>query len=131
MKKKGNTSDFSKERSAELRAVFFSQETYSTSDAAIEKIVKSPSSRFWVDPARARDVMSRMERDPEYTASMHTERQRMYEALFRRYREIRRQFPGRSKIKAVTMAIYSGAPEFYLSASRARRLVYSSPIHDS
>ena len=126
MKKKGNTSDFSNERSAELRAVFFSQETYSTSDAAIEKIVKSPSSRFWVDPDRARDVMSRMERDPEYTASMHPEKQRMYEALFRRYREIRQQFPGRSKIKAVTMAIYSGAPEFYLSASRARRLVYSS-----
>lgn len=126
MKKKGNTCDFNSQRTAELRKAFFSQDTYSTSDAAIEKVVKTPSSRFWVDPARARDVMSRMERDTRYTASMHPERQRMYEALFRRYLEIRQQYPKQSKIGAVTMAIFSGAPEFYLSAARARRLVCSS-----
>ena len=126
MKKKGNISDFTDQRNAELRAAFFSQETYSTSDAAMAKVLKTPASRFWVDPPRARDVMSRMERDRAYTASMHPERQRMYEALFRRYLEIRRQFPGESKIKAVTMAIYSGAPEFYLSASAARKVVYNN-----
>lgn len=126
MKKKGNTSDFSSQRNAELRAAFFSQETYSTSDSAINKVVKTPTSRFWVDPARARDVMSRMEKDPLATASMHPERRRMYEDLYRRYQEIRLQFPGQSKIKAVTMAIYSGAPEFYLSTWRARHIVYDN-----
>lgn len=127
MKKKGNTSDYTDQRNAELRAAFFSQETYSTSDAAMGKVLNTPASRFWVDPSRARDVLSRMERDKRYTSSMYPERQRMYEALFRRYLEIRRQFPGQSKIKSVTMAIYSGAPEFYLSASAARRVLYANP----
>ena len=67
-----------------------------------------------------------MEKDPLATASMHPERRRMYEDLYRRYQEIRLQFPGQSKIKAVTMAIYSGAPEFYLSTWRARHIVYDN-----
>ncbi|MDE7347534.1 MAG: hypothetical protein K2N48_12455 [Muribaculaceae bacterium] len=124
MKKKGSTSDFIKQRNAELRAAFFSQRQYSTSDIVIEKAVRTPASRFWVDPDRARDVISRIEKDPGLLEGMYPERRRMYDALIRKYREIKRQFPGRSKIHSVTMAIYSGAPEFYLSTSRARSIVY-------
>ena len=124
MKKKGSTSDFIDQRNAELRAAFFSQEQYSTSDKAMEKTLRTPASRFWVDPDRARDVISRIEKDPKFLEGMYPERRRMYDALIRKYNEIRRQFPSRSKIHAVTMAIYSGAPEFYLSASRARSIVY-------
>ena len=126
MKKKGSTSDFTGQRNKELRAAFFSQDNYSTSDANMRQTVKSPSSRFWVDPDRARDMMSRIEKDPDCLLGMNEERRRMYAELFRKYQQICRQFPGQSKIRSVTMAIYSGAPEFYLSLSRARRILYSN-----
>ena len=125
MKKKGNTSDFTNQRNSELRAAFFSQGVYSTSDAVIQRTLKTPATRFWVDPDRARDMMSRIEKDPQCMAGMHPERQRMYAALYRKYREIQRLNPGQSKIRSVTMAIYSGAPEFYLSVARARSIIYN------
>ena len=125
MKKKGNVSDYAEERNEELRNAFFSQNHYSTTSEAIEKTVKSPSSRFWVDPDRARDVISRIEKNPHVTTTMYPQRRRMYEELYRKYREITRQFPGQSKIESVTMAVYSAAPEFYLTPSGARRIIYS------
>ena len=125
MKKKGSISDFIRRRNEELRAAFFSQSVYSTSDKVMEKTVKTPASRFWVDPDRARDMMSRIEKDPECIATMYPERRRMYAELYRRYQEICRQYPKQSKIQSVTMAIYSGAPEFFLSSSRARSILYS------
>ena len=126
MKKKGSTSDFTKERNAELRAAFFSQGHYSTSDAVMRQTVKTPASRFWVDPDRARDVISRLERDPASLDTMQRERRRMYEALYRRYQEIQSRYPGQTRIQAVTMAIFSGAPEFYLTASGARNILYNN-----
>ena len=123
MKKKGNTSDYTDERNAELRNAFFSQLGYSTTSEALKRSVKTPSSRFWVDPDRARDMISRIEKDPDSTQKMYPQRRRMYEALYRRYREMSRQFPGRSKIQTVTMAVYSQAPEFFLTPSAARRIL--------
>lgn len=124
MKKKGSCCDFNAQRNAELRAAFFNQDVYSTSDAVIQRTVKTPASRFWVDPDRARDVMSRIEKDPDTLNSMNPERRRMYAALYKKYQELRRQFPSYSKIKAVTIAIYSGAPEFFLATSSARAIIY-------
>lgn len=125
MRKKGSTSDFTRQRNEELRAAFFSQGVYSTSDTVMEKTVKTPASRFWVDPTRARDMMSRIEKDPECIKGMYPERGRMYAELYRKYRDTCRRYPKQSKIESVTMAIYSGAPEFYLSSSRARSILYS------
>ena len=124
MRKKGSVSDCFAQRNAELRAAFFNQGVYSTCDEVIKKTIKTPSSRFWVDPDRARDIMSRIEKDPDSISGMYPERRRMYLALYERYRELRRQFPSDSKIKAVSMAIYSGAPEFFLGTSTARRIIY-------
>lgn len=124
MKKKGSVCDFNAERNAELRTAFFSQGVYSTRDEVVSKVVKTPASRFWVDPERARDVMSRIEKDPESISGMKPERQRMYMALYKKYCEIREQFPSDPKIKAVSMAIYSGAPEFFLSPATARSILY-------
>lgn len=124
MKRKGSTSDFSNERNAELRAAFFNQGVYSTSDKVMENTVKTPTSRFWVDPERARDVMSRMEKDPASISRMKPERQRMYLALYEKYKAVRKKHPATSKISCTTMAIYSGAPEFYLAPSTARSIIY-------
>lgn len=124
MKKKGNKSDFTAERDAELRNAFFNQGIYSTCDEVMKRTVKTPASRFWVDPDRARDIMSRIEKDPESISSMKPERQRMYMALYERYRELRRQYPTDPKIKSASLAVYSAAPEFFLSPATARTIIY-------
>lgn len=125
MKKKGNRCEFHEKRASELKMAFFSQNSYSTSDEAMKKILKTPTSRFWVEPERARDVLTRMERNSDYLSGMHPDRQRMYKVLFEKYQELRLKNPGESKISCVTMAIYSGAPEFFLSPSTARSIIYN------
>ena len=125
MKKKGCSCDFNADRNAELRAAFFNQEVYSTSDKEIKKTLKTPTSRFWVDPDRARDIMSRMEKDPEALSGMKPERRRMYKALFDKYQKLRKQNPTDPKIKVVSIAIYSGAPEFFIAPSTARSIIYN------
>lgn len=125
MKKKGSTCDFNADRNAELRAAFFNQDVYSTSDKVLKKTIKTPASRFWVDPDRARDIMSLMEKDPEAISGMKPERKRMYKALFEKYQKLRKLHPSDAKIKVVSMAIYSGAPEFFLAPSTARSIIYS------
>ncbi len=124
MKKKGSTSDCYAERNAEFRTAFFNQGIYSTSDSVLKQAIKTPTSRFWVDPDRARDVMSKIEKDPDTISGMHPERRRMYLALYDKYKDVRKQFPTDPKIKAVSVAIFSGAPEFFLSPSTARSIIY-------
>lgn len=126
MKRKGSTSDFNAERDTELRAAFFSQGIYSTSDEVMAKTVKTPTTRFWVDPDRARDIMSRIEKDPGALSGMKPERKRMYLALYEKYKAVRRNNPKASKISCTTMAVYSGAPEFFLAPSTARSIIYNA-----
>lgn len=124
MKRKGAKCDYSKARNRELREAFFSQKSYSTSDECMRRVIGSPSSRFWVDPDRARDVMSGIERNPAILDKMNEERARMYRALYGKYREIRKAHPEKTKISCVSSAIFSGAPEFFIAPSTARAIIY-------
>ena len=124
MKKKGSSCDYNAERNAELRKAFFNQGVYSTSDKVLKKTLKTPTSRFWIDPDRARDIMSRMEKDPEALSNMKPERKRMYKALFEKYQKLRKQYPSDPKIRVVSIAIYSGAPEFFIAPATARSIIY-------
>lgn len=126
MKKKGSTSDFASARNEELRRAFFDQGIYSTSDEVMRKVVKKPSSRFWVDPDRARDIVSRYRRDPHSIDGMIPSRRAMYAALSHRCAELERMHPDRSMAHCMTMAVYSAAPEFYLSPATARKIIYNS-----
>lgn len=129
MKKQGNTSDFTEERNAELRERFFSHSgtdaaRYST-DHLLERTVKSRSSRFWVDPDRARDILSRYKRDAHALDRMLPGKRAMYEALYARYSSIQESKPHASMIECVTEAVYSEAPEFFLAPWSARRIIFS------
>lgn len=125
MKRKGSTSDFTADRNKELREKFFSQKVYSTTDTALMKTLKTPSTRFWVDPDRARDVLSSIKKNPAVLNKMYPERQRMYKALMSKYEEIQQRHPDKSRVECVSMAIYSGAPEFFLTPSAARNILYN------
>lgn len=125
MKRLGSKCDFLQERNAELRAAFFSQKCYSTNIDNMKRVVASPASRFWVDPDRARDVMSKMEADPDALADMKPQRRRMYYALFSRYSSIRKRNPRLPKIHCVSKAIFEGAPEFFIAPATAISIIYS------
>ena len=125
MKRKGSTSDFTEDRNKELREKFFSQKAYSTTDTALMKTLKTPTTRFWVEPDRARDVLSSIRKNPAVLEKMYPERQRMYKALLSRYEEIKRRHPCKSMVECVSMAIYAGAPEFFLTPSAARNILYN------
>lgn len=125
MKKKGSTSDFATERNQEIRRAFFDQGIYSTADEVMEKVVKRPCSRFWIEPLRARDIVSRYRRDARSLDGMRAHRREMFRMLDIRCAEYERRFPKKSMIRCMTMAVYSGAPEFYMSPATARRLIYS------
>ncbi len=124
MKRKGSKSDFIAERNKELRDAFFSQKVYSTTDRALEKVIKSPASRFWVDPDRARDVISQISKNPSILEQMYPQRKRMYQALIKKFEQTRTLFPQESKINCISMAIFSGAPEFFITPSAHRNLLY-------
>lgn len=128
MKKKGSTSDYIEERNAELRERFFSQKGYEvntyTTDHLLERAVKSGSSRFWVDPYRARDIISRYDRDPHSLDRMLPGRRAMYRELYARFAEIRHANPCASMIECVSRAILSPAPEFYLTFHTARQIIF-------
>lgn len=124
MKRKGNKSDFTEARNKELRRAFFNNDIYSTSDENMKRVLKTPASRFWVDPDRARDVISSVKKNPALLEKMKPEKERMYRALMAKYDEIRSIYPEKSRVECVSMAIYSGAPEFYMAASTARGILY-------
>lgn len=126
MKKKGSISDFACARNEELRRAFFDQGVYSTADEVMEKVVKTPSSRFWVDPERARDIVSRYRRDPHSIDRMIPTRREMYRTLSRRCADLEKRHPDKSMIHCMTLAVYSAAPEFYLAPSTARSIIYTS-----
>lgn len=92
----------------------------------MEKVVKSPSSRFWVDPDRARDIVSRYRREPRSLDGMIPSRRAMYKTLSRRCAEFELRYPDRPMVHCMEMAVYSGAPEFYLSPGTARNIIYRS-----
>lgn len=128
MKKQGSISDFMEERDTELRDLFLSRSgreaALYTTDHLLERAVKSPSSRFWVDPERARDILSRYSKDAHALDRMLPGRRAMYEALYARYASIRESKPLASMIECVTEAVYSEAPEFFLTPWTARRIVF-------
>lgn len=130
MKRKGAKSDFTRERNEELRAAFFSQKAYAVDRESLRRLAATPASRFWVDPERARDVMSSMERRPDALRAMKPQRRRMYEALYSRYSDFRTRNPEMTKIQCVSMAIFSGAPEFFISPKTAQNIIYSR-LHPS
>lgn len=129
MKKKGSKSDYINERNAELRRRYFDRSAYesrmASNEAMLENAVKSPCSRFWVDPDRARDILSRYRRDPRALDSMLPGRKAMYLELYARYQEIQKANPGMSMIGCVSIAVFSRAPQFFISPATARSIISS------
>ena len=92
---------------------------------AYERMVKEPAPRYYITPKQAYHVLLRMMKgDFEYVDTMPESKRKMYYSLFEVVNELtmKRSFIGKSLWYIVPFAVTSPAPEFFISAERARHI---------
>ena len=92
---------------------------------AYEKMVKEPAPRYYITPKQAYQVLARMMKgDFEIVDMMATGKRRMYYSLFEEVLKLseKREFIGKSLWYIVPFAVNSPAPEFFITAERARHI---------
>lgn len=125
MKKKGSISDFTGNRNSELYRSFSEQLRNPLVSGNVDlyaNTVRSPCSRFWVSERRAAEVVSALRKGGNLPAMLE-EKRRMYVEIRKRAEEILAKNPGLSLSRAVEQAVWSPAPEFYLSPETARKTI--------
>lgn len=126
MKKRGSTSDFTIDRDRELHESFM-HILRTERDIPLRRMfamaAKRPSSRFWVSEPRAAIVVSHM-REGRQLPAMLPKRREMFEEIRRRAESIMAKDPSLCLTHAVNEAIYTEAPEFYLTDESARSIIY-------
>lgn len=91
---------------------------------AFHEAVESPAPRFWVSEIRAARVVSLLYKGEDVLSGMHPKKQEMYMEIFRRVKEMRKQFPHMSLGDIVFEVVNSEAPSFYLTVSSAQKIIY-------
>lgn len=84
-----------------------------------EKIVNSPSPRFWVSEERAAAVVSAIMRGKPVLKMMRPTKRAMFEEIHRRVVALKEQHPDWHLCRLVFEVVNSPAPKFYMEASSA------------
>lgn len=84
-----------------------------------EKIVNSPSPRFWVSEERAAAVVSAIMRGKPVLKMMRPTKRAMFEEIHRRVVALKVQHPDWHLCRLVFEVVNSPAPKFYMEASSA------------
>lgn len=84
-----------------------------------EKIVNSPSPRFWVSEERAAAVVSAIMRGKPVLKMMRPTKRAMFEEIHRRVVALKKEHPDWHLCQLVFEVVNSPAPKFYMEASSA------------
>lgn len=84
-----------------------------------EKIVNSPSPRFWVSEERAAAVVSAIMRGKPVLKMMRPTKRAMFEEIHRRVIALKKKHPDWHLCQLVFEVVNSPAPKFYMEASSA------------
>lgn len=84
-----------------------------------EKIVNSPSPRFWVSEERAAAVVSAIMRGKPVLKMMRPTKRAMFEEIHRRVVALKKKHPNWHLCQLVFEVVNSPAPKFYMEASSA------------
>lgn len=84
-----------------------------------EKIVNSPSNRFWVSEERATAVVSAIMRGKPVLETMRPTKREMFEEIHRRVVALKKKHPDWHLCRLVFKVVNSPAPKFYMEASSA------------
>lgn len=89
----------------------------------MQRIVDSPSKRFWVSERRAAIVVSGMMKGvyPKNISKMKLE---MYEEIYRRVLAMQKQYPNRSLSELTAAVVGQKAPKFYLTPGSAHVIIH-------
>lgn len=79
-----------------------------------EEIAKTPAPRYWISENRASFVVSAMEKGIEMPNIIPC-RKRLYEHLYKLYKEEKNKHPQRSTYSIMSEIVYSPAPESFVS----------------
>lgn len=126
MRKKNAISEFSDQRSRMLLQNF--RESIATQSKisfkrAFKEAAEAPAPRFWVSEARAVRVISMMLKGDDALSGMRPEKRAMYEEIFRRVQEKKKQNPGAVLGDIVFEIVNSEAPRSYIDWQWAQRLI--------
>lgn len=122
MKSFGSVLAFTRERNAALLKAY-RQQVESASFIRLneigQKIVNSPSPRFWVSEERAAAVVSAIMRGKPVLDTMRPTKREMFEEIHRRVVALKAKHPDWHLCELVYEVVNSPAPKFYMEASSA------------
>lgn len=84
-----------------------------------QKIVDSPSPRFWVSEERAAAVVSAIMRGKPVLDSMRPSKREMFDEIYRRVIALKALHPDWHLSELIFDVVHSPAPKFYMEASSA------------
>lgn len=122
MKSFGSVLAFTRERNAALLKAYREQvdaASFVRLNEIGEKIVNSPSPRFWVSEERAAAVVSAIMRGKPVLETMRPTKREMFEEIHRRVVALKEQHPDWHLCQLVFKVVYSPAPKFYMEVSSA------------
>lgn len=122
MKSFGSVLAFTRERNAALLKVYREQvdaASFVRLNEIGEKIVNSPSPRFWVSEERAAAVVSAIMRGNPVLETMRPTKREMFEEIHRRVMALKEQHPDWHLCQLVFNVVNSPAPKFYMEVSSA------------
>ncbi len=120
MKSFGSVLAFTRKRNAALLKAYREQITstgYIRLSEIGERIVNSPSPRFWVSEERAAVVVSAIMRGKPVLDSMRPSKREMFEEIHRRVVALKEAHPDWQLCQLVSEVVNSPAPKFYMEAS--------------
>lgn len=142
MKKRGVKFEYEEERDRDLMRAYCEQlrRLYDEHggvqllDDVFRRLVRMPSSRFWVSETRAAVVVGAMCREADRVGGtprrwetlrrMRTTKRRMYAEIYRRYRLRQQARPDLGIFQNVTYVVLQAAPEFYITPDSAKVIYY-------
>lgn len=122
MKSFGSVLSFTRERNAALLKAYrelVDAASFVRLNEIGEKIVNSPSPRFWVSEERAAAVMSAIMRGKPVLETMRPTKREMFEEIHRRVVALKGQHPDWHLCQLVFKVVNSPAPKFYMEVSSA------------
>lgn len=131
MKSFGSVLAFTRERNAALLKAYREQvdaASFVRLNEIGEKIVNSPSPRFWVSEERAAAVVSAIMRGNPVLETMRPTKREMFEEIHRRVMALKEQHPDWHLCQLVFNVVNSPAPKFYMEVSSALERLFK--IHN-
>lgn len=122
MKSFGSILAFTRERNAALLKAYRHQigkTCFVRLNEIGEKIVNSPSPRFWVSEERATAVVSAVMRGKPVLDTMRPSKREMFIEIHRRVMALKEIHPDWFLYRLVSEVIHSPAPKFYMEPSSA------------